>query len=219
MHAALPTLFSALPFLSQFFTVMKKQAEGSGGGPFAALVNRQKNAGPAMKWRADKVGSGVTIDAADVRKVRKEGDGWASVTLGMHAVEQALSFTTHATRTSQARASPREPPRAKPHVPHCGSFSFAQTVTFVTASRKAPTMRRIGSSRSSTRRGRCTWDSRATTSTRPKALNRTNRVALQATPSSSRVPTERSSIRRLIRRRCVRRLGLKAQMQHACCSL
>lgn len=125
----------------------------------------------------------------------------------------------HTTRTSQARASPREPPRAKPHMPPCGSFSFAQTVTFVTASRKAPTMRRIGSSRSPTRRGRCTWDSRATTSTRPKALSRTNRVALQATPLSSRVPTERSSIRRLIRRRCVRRLGLNAQMQHACCSL
>jgi hypothetical protein len=65
----------------EFFTVMKKQAEGAGGGPFAALVNRQKNAGPAMKWRTDKMGKGCKVDDTDVRKVIKEGEGWGAVML------------------------------------------------------------------------------------------------------------------------------------------
>ena len=65
----------------EFFAVMKKQAEGAGGGPFAAIVNRQKNAGPAMKWKVDKLGKGCKVDAGDVRKVTKEGDGWGAVML------------------------------------------------------------------------------------------------------------------------------------------
>jgi hypothetical protein len=62
----------------EFFKVMKKAAESGGSnGPFAALVNRKANSGPAIKWRTDKKGPGVTLDEDDGRKFTKSGDTWA----------------------------------------------------------------------------------------------------------------------------------------------
>lgn len=59
---------------------MKAQAEGGSGGAFAALVNREKNAGPARKWVSDRLGAGVKI-GDDPRVVTKEGKGWGAVIL------------------------------------------------------------------------------------------------------------------------------------------
>lgn len=67
----------------EFFTAMKIQAEGQGGGEFAALVNRKESNGPALKWRTDKMGKGVTVDAADERIAQKAGDGWGLQALDM----------------------------------------------------------------------------------------------------------------------------------------
>ena len=66
----------------EFFAVMKKQVEDpSSGGAFAALVNRNQNSGPALKWRNDRLGKGCTINEEDARKVTKSGNGWGVQTL------------------------------------------------------------------------------------------------------------------------------------------
>jgi len=64
----------------EFFGAMKTQAEKKGGGAFAALVNRKNSEGPALKWRTDEMGTGVTIDE-DQRVLRKAGVGWGTQTL------------------------------------------------------------------------------------------------------------------------------------------
>jgi hypothetical protein len=55
----------------EFFAVMKKQAEEGSSGMFAALVNRQKNAGPASNWDMQKAGDGCKAGAEDPRVVTK----------------------------------------------------------------------------------------------------------------------------------------------------
>ena len=68
----------------EFFKVMKKAAEGgSSSGPFASLVNRKANNGPAIMWRKDKKGSQVEL-VDDVRKVKKQGDQWGVQLLDMY---------------------------------------------------------------------------------------------------------------------------------------
>lgn len=59
---------------------MTKEAEGSGGGVFSALVNRKSNAGPAAEWDGVKIGKGITVTGPNVSKT---GDGWSAVKLGM----------------------------------------------------------------------------------------------------------------------------------------
>lgn len=69
----------------EFYKVMKKAAEdGTSSGPFAALVNRKANSGPAMKWRTDKKGPGVELNEEDSRKIVKSGDTWAVQILDMY---------------------------------------------------------------------------------------------------------------------------------------
>lgn len=63
----------------EFFAVMLKQAnDPAAGGPFAALVNRKSNCGPALKWDKDKMGKGCKVNDGDLRRLTKEGDGWGT---------------------------------------------------------------------------------------------------------------------------------------------
>jgi len=68
----------------EFYKVMKKAAEGGPStGPFAALVNRKANNGPAIMWRKDKKGTQVEL-MEDARKVKKQGEQWGVQLLDMY---------------------------------------------------------------------------------------------------------------------------------------
>ena len=59
----------------EFFAVMKSQAEGSSGGAFGALVNRNVNSGPALQWSTDEKHAtpGVCVNKDDTRVVEFSG--------------------------------------------------------------------------------------------------------------------------------------------------